>query len=147
MPIDYKKYCKDWKLRSRFVRFSRAKNHCEICGAENYKPHPITGSRVVLTTMHMDHDIQNNSLLNLKAGCQKCHLNYDKDIKKFSRDIGMPIQFCIENYRIYTRLATCIKSINKKLTDKNVKTTKTRTEYYRGFGYEHEKSVKKISRY
>ena len=26
MPIDYATYPKDWKLRSRFVRFYRAKN-------------------------------------------------------------------------------------------------------------------------
>ena len=38
------RYPKDWKLRSRFVRFYRAKNRCEWCGAENYQPHPITGS-------------------------------------------------------------------------------------------------------
>lgn len=37
MPIDYKKYCKDWKLRSHFIRHYRAKNKCEFCGIENHK--------------------------------------------------------------------------------------------------------------
>ena len=37
MPIDYKKYCADWKLRSKFIRFYRAKNKCEFCGVDNYK--------------------------------------------------------------------------------------------------------------
>lgn len=85
MPIDYSKYCKDWKARSRFIRFYRAKNKCEICGALNYKPHPVTGSRVVLTVMHLDHNIKNNSFFNLKAGCQHCHLNYDKEHHAINR--------------------------------------------------------------
>lgn len=77
MPIDYKKYCNDWKLRSKFIRFYRAKNKCEVCGAENYKTHPITGSKVILTVAHLNHDISNNSFFNLKAMCQRCHLRYD----------------------------------------------------------------------
>lgn len=77
MPIDYKKYAKDWKLRSKFIRFFRAKNKCEFCGAENYEPNPLTGSKVILTVAHLDHDINNNSFFNLKALCQKCHLSYD----------------------------------------------------------------------
>jgi hypothetical protein len=56
MPIDYNKYCDDWKLRSRFIRFYRAQNKCEVCGAVNYNPHPETGSKVILTVAHLDHD-------------------------------------------------------------------------------------------
>jgi len=77
MPIDYKNYCKDWKLRSKFIRFFRAKNKCEFCGVENYKPNPLTGSKVILTVAHLDHNIENNSFFNLRALCQKCHLSYD----------------------------------------------------------------------
>lgn len=77
MPIDYKKYCSDWKLRSRFIRFYRANNRCEVCGAKNYRTHPETGSKVILTVAHLDHDISNNSFFNLKAMCQRCHLKYD----------------------------------------------------------------------
>ena len=34
---------------------------------------------IVLTIAHLDHDIANNDYNNLKALCQKCHLNYDKE--------------------------------------------------------------------
>jgi len=34
---------------------------------------------IVLTIAHLDHDITNNDYNNLKALCQKCHLNYDKE--------------------------------------------------------------------
>lgn len=33
--------------------------------------------KIVLTIAHLDHDITNNDYSNLKALCQKCHLNYD----------------------------------------------------------------------
>ena len=45
---------------------------------------PLSGNvnqkavKIVLTIAHLDHDINNNSYDNLKALCQKCHLNYDK---------------------------------------------------------------------
>jgi 5-methylcytosine-specific restriction endonuclease McrA len=77
MPIDYKEYHPKWSLISRLIRFKRANNCCEWCGAKNYQPHPITGSKVILTVAHLDHDKQNNNFSNLKALCQKCHLNYD----------------------------------------------------------------------
>jgi hypothetical protein len=63
MPIDYKEYHPKWSLISRLIRFFRAKNCCEWCGAKNYHPHPKTGSKVVLTVAHIDH--------------QRCHLNHD----------------------------------------------------------------------
>jgi len=81
MPIrkeNLDKYPDDWKLRSKFIRFYRAKNHCEWCGAENYKPHPITGSKVILTTAHVfDHRPEACNLLNLAALCQRCHNRHD----------------------------------------------------------------------
>lgn len=79
MPIDYATYPADWELRSRFVRHYRAKNRCEWCGAHNGRPHPVTGSTVVLTTAHVfDMDHMACSLLNLAALCQRCHLNHDR---------------------------------------------------------------------
>lgn len=33
---------------------------------------------IVLTIAHLDHDTENNALENLKALCQRCHLNYDR---------------------------------------------------------------------
>lgn len=33
---------------------------------------------IVLTIAHLDHDVKNNEMDNLKALCQRCHLNYDR---------------------------------------------------------------------
>lgn len=85
MPINYNDYCKDWKLRSKFIRFYRAKNKCEVCGAQNHEPHPITNSKVVLTVAHLDHIISHNSFFNLKAMCQRCHLFYDREQHAMTR--------------------------------------------------------------
>ena len=80
------RYPKDWKLRSRFIRHYRAKNMCEWCGAENGQPHPITGSKVVLTTAHVyDHRPENASFLNLAALCQKCHNGHDAEMRRKNR--------------------------------------------------------------
>jgi hypothetical protein len=35
--------------------------------------------RIVLTISHTDHDINNNKYSNLKALCQRCHINHDKE--------------------------------------------------------------------
>jgi hypothetical protein len=108
MPIDYKKYPKNWKTEIRPAILERANNCCEECGVHNY----ATGARdldgkwhntreicsmnsdvgygyfgtfgvrdikIVLTIAHLDHDITNNDYSNLKALCQKCHLNLDKN--------------------------------------------------------------------
>jgi len=78
LPQNKARYPKDWKLRSYFVRVIRAKNVCEWCAAINGKPHPITGSIVVLTTAHAyDDRPEASSLLNLAALCQKCHNGHD----------------------------------------------------------------------
>ena len=68
MPRRRDDYPPDWELRSRFVRFVRARGRCEWCGAKDGEPHPATGSRVVLTTAHIyDRDPMACSLLNLAA--------------------------------------------------------------------------------
>lgn len=85
-PENKHRYPKDWKLRSRFIRFYRAKNRCERCGAENYQPHPVTGSKVILTVAHVyDHRPENASFFNLAAWCQKCHLTHDAAIHAENR--------------------------------------------------------------
>lgn len=85
MPITAERkelYPKNWKAISLAVR-ERAGWICEgspaypDCRAENGKPHPVTGSKVVLTVAHLDHDPPNVSPDNLKAWCQRCHLTYD----------------------------------------------------------------------
>lgn len=76
MPFHKERYPANWKEISLRIR-ARAGGKCEFCGAENYKPHPITGSKVVLTVAHLDHNPQNCADENLKALCQRCHLRYD----------------------------------------------------------------------
>lgn len=96
-PENKARYPANWKSEIRPAVLERAGHCCEgspdfpDCRAENYKPHPDTGSKVVLTVGHLDHTPENcdgmesgGKLLpveesNLKAWCQRCHLNYDKD--------------------------------------------------------------------
>lgn len=86
LPENKARYPKDWKLRSKFVRFYRAKNRCEWCDCENGKPHPVTGSKVVLTTAHIyDDKPEASSLLNLAALCQKCHNGHDAKDRRLRR--------------------------------------------------------------
>lgn len=79
MPISAEQktlYPPDWQeIRARIL--VRANGRCERCGAVNYEPHPITGSRVVLTIAHLDHDPTNCADDNLLALCQRDHLAYD----------------------------------------------------------------------
>ena len=86
MPIDKTKYPDDWNEISSRIRFERALNKCEICGVENYKPHPLTKKNVILTVAHINRDTTDNRDENLKAMCQRCHLNHDrKDNSKRKR--------------------------------------------------------------
>lgn len=84
-PENKKRYPKNWKEISLRIRFERAGGRCEFdyddfgnrCQARHGEPHPITGSKVVLTVAHLDHTPENCSDDNLLAGCQRCHLRYD----------------------------------------------------------------------
>ena len=75
--MDRSLYPPDWEQISNRIRFQRAGGVCEQCGAVHGQPHPVTGSRVVLTTAHLDHNPANCTDDNLKALCQRCHLRYD----------------------------------------------------------------------
>lgn len=83
-PENKKRYPKNWKQISLDAR-ERAGNRCEgspdfqDCRAVNGKPHPETGSKVFLTVAHLDHTPEHCEPENLKAWCQRCHLNYDKE--------------------------------------------------------------------
>ena len=82
-PENRARYPKDWKTRSRFVRFVRARGRCEWCGAEHGKAHPVTGSIVILTTAHIfDDRPEASGLLNLAALCQKCHNGHDAEARR-----------------------------------------------------------------
>lgn len=89
MTFNRKKYPPDWPAISKRIR-ARAAGRCEgppgrwpndpgRCEARQGEPHPITGSRVVLTVAHVhDPDPMNCSDSNLAALCQRCHLNHDR---------------------------------------------------------------------
>lgn len=51
-----------------------------VADAERFTP-----IKIVLTVAHMDHIPENCEASNLKALCQKCHNNYDKDHRKKTR--------------------------------------------------------------
>lgn len=112
MPINYKKYPTNWKTEVRPAILKRAKDCCEFCGVENYSigyrdsnniwyeiEQSFVGDmqaqdakeigykiiKIVLTVAHLDHDVTNNDPSNLKALCQKCHLNYDLKYHQQSR--------------------------------------------------------------
>lgn len=99
MPIDYSEYPANWIEISEFIRFERADNCCETCGAENGKPHPETGSKVVLTVAHIIHDKDDvrfnpdkydpdDEENNLVAECQRCHLWRDRKLHARNRKYG-----------------------------------------------------------
>jgi hypothetical protein len=83
-------YPPDWAAISLRIRSNRAHWRCEWCGAEQKQPHPVTGSRVILTVAHLGvphtdgrpgdksdkGDVRDE---NLAALCQRCHLNYDRE--------------------------------------------------------------------
>ena len=83
-PENRARYPKDWKQIADGIR-ARAGNQCEgspmypDCRADNGQPHPVTGSRVVLTVAHLDHTPEHCEPHNLKAMCQRCHLTYDAE--------------------------------------------------------------------
>jgi len=77
-PENRKLYPPNWAEISNRIRFGRARGHCERCGAEHAKPHPRTGSLVVLTVAHLDHDPTHSTDDNLAALCQACHLEHDR---------------------------------------------------------------------
>jgi len=109
-PENKTRYPVNWRF-IRVGILWRADQRCEgspaypDCRAKNYEPHPDTGSRVILTIAHMDHTPENCDGLddlpcvpfdvamlalipdieksNLRAWCQRCHLNFDA---KFHRN-------------------------------------------------------------
>ncbi len=98
MPIresERDRYPSDWPQISLSIRCDRAGWFCECLGecerhdgwclARNAKPHPITGSKVVLTVAHLDHTPENVDRDNLRAMCQRCHLSYDRDHHRETR--------------------------------------------------------------
>ncbi len=65
--------------RRRQAEWDIATSTSDRCLALNGLDHPHTGSKVVLSTAHLCHDSKCDDLLHLKAMCQCCHLNYDRN--------------------------------------------------------------------
>ena len=94
MPIRAERralYPKNWKTISLAIR-ERAGWRCEgspgvypDCRAVNAEPHPVTGSKVVLTVAHLDHDETSADPSNLRAMCQRCHNTYDLSNRRRNR--------------------------------------------------------------
>lgn len=76
MPCKYSDYHPDWKWIRRQI-LDQADHACEFCGVANYSMRGST--RIVLTIAHLNHDIRDNDPSGLRALCQKCHLNWDRD--------------------------------------------------------------------
>ena len=93
-PENRGRYPADWPEISRAIK-ERAGWRCECAGecgrpylhldvddrCRNRHGEPAygTGSRVVLTTAHLDHTPENCDPANLRAMCQGCHLHYDRE--------------------------------------------------------------------
>jgi len=85
------KYPKDWKTISLEVR-EAAGWRCEgspaypLCRVPNGSVHPATGSVVVLTTAHLNHQPEDSgepgNRPNLRAWCQRCHNTYDAPMRR-----------------------------------------------------------------
>ena len=86
-PENRARYPANWKQIS-LDRREQAGNRCEgspdypDCRAENGKPHPETGSRVVLTVAHLNHQPEDCRPENLRAWCQRCHNHYDAPMRR-----------------------------------------------------------------
>ncbi len=83
MPCNYSLYPSDWKeIRARILE--RAHYCCEgsplypDCRAVNHQPHPVTGSKVILTVAHLDHNPESSDETRMRAWCNRCHLAYDR---------------------------------------------------------------------
>ena len=86
MPIraeNRDRYPADWPAIAQRVK--EAAGWCCVgspayptCRAAHGAAHPATGALVVLTVAHLDHQPENCARSNLRAWCQRCHLNYDK---------------------------------------------------------------------
>jgi len=76
MGMDKNKYPPDWDEMSLRLR-NEVGWVCEWCGAIYGKPHPETGSIVVLSVAHLDNDTSHNERENLAVLCACCHLRYD----------------------------------------------------------------------
>jgi len=82
MPFNRKLYPKNWDELAKLLKESvgwrcQGSPAYPECRAQHGHPHPVTGSMVVLTVAHLDHDPKHNDYDNLRVWCQRCHNTYD----------------------------------------------------------------------
>jgi hypothetical protein len=87
MPWHRTDYPADWDTHIRPTILDRAQQRCEgspaypACRAANHQPHPVTGSRVVLTIAHTCAcEPKCGEPSHLLALCQRCHLTFDASL-------------------------------------------------------------------
>lgn len=93
-PENRSRYPKTWKTMVASAR-ERSGDRCECdgrcgldheggrCSAVNYQPHPVTGSKVVLTLAH-EHGVplEETSIERMFHACQQCHNRYDAPMRR-----------------------------------------------------------------
>jgi hypothetical protein len=83
-----KRYPKDWRVMSDYIRFIRADGRCECAGEcglhQRRRCREVHGhsakwanGKVILTVAHLNHQPEDCAPDNLKAMCQRCHNRYD----------------------------------------------------------------------
>lgn len=93
-PENRHRYPTNWHTEIRPRILARAEHRCEgspaypDCRAANHEPHPVTGSRVVLTIAHLADPVEDCRDENLMAWCQRCHLTYDRERHERNRREG-----------------------------------------------------------
>lgn len=107
MPFKKEYYPVNWLTTIRPAVLKKANYRCQNCGVVNHSMgfredngefieldqvtsiyaaiHKKKVLKIHLTVSHQDHDTYNNSPSNLKALCQKCHLQHDKELHSISR--------------------------------------------------------------
>jgi 5-methylcytosine-specific restriction endonuclease McrA len=88
-PENKHRYPANWpEIRASIL--ARAEHKCEgsptypRCCVANGSQHPVTGSTVVLTIAHLNHQPEDCRPENLRAWCQRCHFTYDRPMRKYS---------------------------------------------------------------
>ena len=77
MPMDRKRYPKEWKLISKSIK-DAADWKCQKCGKQCRRPgEPFDTHRNTLTVAHLNHTPEDVRPENLMAMCAPCHLKYD----------------------------------------------------------------------
>lgn len=87
MAHDPKKYHPDFARVSWELKTKRAGEQCEYiypatgnrCEARDWELHPVTGSRVVLSCCHLDHDPSHVDPERLAIYCQLHHNQHDAE--------------------------------------------------------------------